>query len=171
MSTEPGDRRDRRIVVGVDGSPASKDALAWALRQAGLTRASVEAITAWHYPAVAGGIPYAPLTMFEESDLSRFAETTLSNAIGAAAGTDASVKISPIVREGNAAQVLLDAADGADLLVVGSRGHGGFAQALLGSVSQHCVHHAPCPVVIIRSKGAGGRPAGHSRVNNGGGNQ
>jgi nucleotide-binding universal stress UspA family protein len=52
--------------------------------------------------------------------------------------------------EGNPAQVLLDASAGADLLVVGSRGHGGFASALLGSVSQHCVHHADCPVVIIR---------------------
>ena len=56
------------------------------------------------------------------------------------------------VVEGNAAQVLLDALDGADLLVVGSRGHGGFTEALLGSVSQHCVHHARCPVVVIRGK-------------------
>jgi nucleotide-binding universal stress UspA family protein len=55
------------------------------------------------------------------------------------------------VTEGNPAQVLLDAARGADLLVVGSRGHGGFAEALLGSVSQHCVHHARCPVVVIRA--------------------
>ena len=54
--------------------------------------------------------------------------------------------------EGNAAQVLLDASDGADLLVVGSRGHGGFTEALLGSVSQHCVHHAHCPVVVIRGQ-------------------
>jgi nucleotide-binding universal stress UspA family protein len=60
------------------------------------------------------------------------------------------VEIRPKVAEGNAAQVLLDASDGADLLVVGSRGHGGFAEALLGSVSQHCVHHATCPVVVIR---------------------
>ena len=56
-----------------------------------------------------------------------------------------------MVREGNAAQVLLDAAQGADLLVVGSRGHGGFTEALLGSVSQHCVHHAQCPIVIVRA--------------------
>ncbi len=56
------------------------------------------------------------------------------------------------VVEGNPAQVLLDAADGADLLVLGSRGHAGFTEALLGSVSQHCVHHAPCPVVVIRGR-------------------
>jgi nucleotide-binding universal stress UspA family protein len=54
------------------------------------------------------------------------------------------------VRQGNAAQVLLDDAKGAELLVVGSRGHGGFTEALLGSVGQHCVHHATCPVVVIR---------------------
>jgi nucleotide-binding universal stress UspA family protein len=57
-----------------------------------------------------------------------------------------------LIVEGNAAQVLLDASDGADLLVVGSRGHGGFTEALLGSVSQHCVHHAHCPVVVIRGQ-------------------
>lgn len=68
------------------------------------------------------------------------------------------VRVIPRLREGNAAQVLLDAAADADLLVVGSRGHGGFAEALLGSVSQHCVHHATCPVVIIReSKRAAGQ--------------
>ena len=55
-----------------------------------------------------------------------------------------------MVIQGNAAQVLLDVARDADLLVVGSRGHGGFTGALLGSVSQHCVHHAPCPVVVVR---------------------
>lgn len=56
------------------------------------------------------------------------------------------------VAEGNPAQVLIDASDGADLLVVGSRGHGGFTEALLGSVSQHCVQHAHCPVVVIRGQ-------------------
>jgi len=152
MSAEPasGDR-DHRIVVGVDGSHASVQALAWAVRQAELTGASVEAVTAWHYPVVIGGMPYAPLAVLEEADFGRFAATTLSNAMSAAVGKDAPVKISSTVREGNAAQVLLDAAGGADLLVVGSRGHGGFTQALLGSVSQHCVHHSPCPVVIIRN--------------------
>jgi nucleotide-binding universal stress UspA family protein len=57
-----------------------------------------------------------------------------------------------VVVNGHPAQALIDAANGADLLVVGSRGHGTFAEALLGSVSQHCVHHAPCPVLIVRSK-------------------
>ena len=60
------------------------------------------------------------------------------------------VDIRPVVVEDNPARALLDAAKGADLLVVGSRGHGGFTEALLGSVGQHCVHHAECPVVVIR---------------------
>jgi nucleotide-binding universal stress UspA family protein len=153
MSTEPG--KDHRIVVGVDGSLAAQQALAWAVRQAELTGASVEAVIAWHFPVVIGGMPYPPLAVLEEADFGRFAAITLSDAISAAVPTDAPVRISSTVREGNAAQVLLDAADGADLLVVGSRGHGGFAEALLGSVSQHCVHHAPCPVVIIRGEKAG----------------
>jgi nucleotide-binding universal stress UspA family protein len=159
MSGGPGkDDRDYRIVVGIDGSPASLRALAWAVRQAELTGGLVDAVTAWHYPVVIGGMPYAPLGVLDEAEFGRFAATTLGNAISAVVGKDAPVKISSTVREGNAAEVLLDAADGADLLVVGSRGHGGFTEALLGSVSQHCVHHAPCPVVIIRGKG--GKTAG-----------
>ncbi|HUB42571.1 MAG TPA: universal stress protein [Streptosporangiaceae bacterium] len=150
MSAPSG--RGHRVVVGVDGSQASREALAWALRQAELTAASIDAVSAWHRPVVIGGMPYGPLAVLEQSDFARFAETTLTNSIRAVAGAGSAVSIRPVVREGNAAQVLLDTADGADLLVVGSRGHGGFAEALLGSVSQHCVHHAQCPVVIIRGR-------------------
>jgi nucleotide-binding universal stress UspA family protein len=143
----------RRIVVGVDGSESSKAALTWAVHQAELTGASVEAVIAWHYPVMVGGLPFAPIGVLEGSDFSGFAATVLRNAIAATIPADGPVKVSSTVREGNAAQVLLDAADGADLLVVGSRGHGGFTEALLGSVSQACVHHAPCPVVVIRVPG------------------
>ncbi|HUC27319.1 MAG TPA: universal stress protein [Streptosporangiaceae bacterium] len=152
MSTPSGN--GHRIVVGVDGSQASREALAWALRQAELTRGSIDAVTAWHKPVVVGGMPYGPLAALEQSDFARFAETTLTNSISAVVGADSAVSVRPVIQQGNAARVLLDAADGADLLVVGSRGHGGFAEALLGSVSQHCVHHAPCPVVIIRDRRA-----------------
>jgi len=140
-----------RIVVGVDGSPASKAALAWAVEQAGLTGASVDAVIAWHYPIMVAGMPYAPIAMVECADFGEFATKVLSDAIAEMVDPDGPVKVSSVVREGNAAQVLLDAADGAELLVVGSRGHGGFTEALLGSVSQACVHHARCPVVIIRA--------------------
>jgi len=152
MSTPSG--TGHRIVVGVDGSQAAREALAWAVRQAELTGASIDAVIAWHNPVVIGGMPYGPLAVLEESDFGRFAAITLDNSIRAVVGADSAVSLRPVIQEGNAAQVLVDAADGADLLVVGSRGHGGFAEALLGSISQHCVHHARCPVVIIRGRRA-----------------
>jgi nucleotide-binding universal stress UspA family protein len=119
------------------------------VRQAEFTGATVDAVIAWHYPVLAVPIGPAPVAMLETADFEKGADETISGAISAAVGTSR-VPVSAQVKEGNAAQVLLDAAAGADLLVVGSRGHGGFAEALLGSVSQHCVHHAPCAVVIVR---------------------
>jgi len=145
---------DHRIVVGVDGSPAAKAALAWAIGQAELTGASVEAVIAWHYPVIVGGAPFAPIGVLMDVDFEGAASTVLNTAISEIVDPAGPVKVSSTVREGNPAQILLEAADGADLLVVGSRGHGGFAEALLGSVSQHCVQHAPCPVVIIRGSKA-----------------
>jgi len=139
-----------RIVAGVDGSPSSLAALRWAVRQAEFTGATVDAVIAWHYPVLAVPIGPAPAAMLDTADFEKGADETVSDAISAAVGTSR-VRVSAQVKEGNAAQVLLDAAAGADLLVVGSRGHAGFAEALLGSVSQHCVHHASCAVVIVRS--------------------
>ena len=144
-------RNGHRIVVGVDGSQASQEALAWAIRQAELTGASVDAVIAWHDPVVMGGMPHGPIAVLEQAAFGEFAATTLSNSIRDMSAHSA-VSVNTLIRQGNAAQVLLNAAEGADLLVVGGRGHGGFAGALLGSVSHHCVHHAPCPVAIIRSR-------------------
>jgi len=139
-----------RIVAGVDGSPSSVSALRWAIRQAELTGAAVDAVIAWHYPVPAGGYGWAPTGMEGSFDFKENAEKVLADAIGTAYDPGSGVRVRARAVEGNAAQVLLDASDGADLLVVGSRGHGGFTEALLGSVSQHCVHHAHCPVVVIR---------------------
>jgi nucleotide-binding universal stress UspA family protein len=136
---------EHRIVVGVDGSPSSKAALAWAIGQAKLTGAMVEAVIAWDYPATYG---YAGVVV--DVDWEGLAAQVLGDAVSEVAPDAAPVAIRQRVSEGNAAQVLLDASAGADLLVVGSRGHGGFVEALLGSVSQHMVHHAACPVVVIR---------------------
>ncbi len=141
-----------RIVAGVDGSLSSLSALRWAVRQAGLTGASVDAVTAWSYPAAAGGFGWAPTGMEGSFDFEENAEKIVTDAIASIVDPGSDVSVHARVIEGVAAQVLLDAADGADLLVVGSRGHGGFAEALLGSVSQHCVHHARCPVVVIRGR-------------------
>ncbi|WP_246128129.1 universal stress protein [Amycolatopsis rhizosphaerae] len=133
-----------RIVVGVDGSPSSKEALRWAVRQAELTGAEVEAVFAWHYPSAYGWAPSVDV------DLETLASRALADTLTEVLGTAPAVTVHPAVREGITASVLLSAAEGADLLVVGSRGHGGFAGALLGSVGQHCVQHAHCPVVVIR---------------------
>jgi nucleotide-binding universal stress UspA family protein len=131
-----------RIVVGVDGSAASKDALRWADRQAKLTGASLEAVTAWSYPTTYG------FPVIANVDWEQGARTVLDETVDEALGKEAD--LTRRVVEGHAARVLTDAAVDADLLVVGSRGHGGFTGLLLGSVSEHVVTHAPCPVVVVR---------------------
>jgi nucleotide-binding universal stress UspA family protein len=136
--------------VGVDGSPSSKEALKWAVRQAALTGSMVEAVIAWHYPPVYGGFGWAPVSAVDPVSLDEVAMKTVTEAVTESVDPASSVRVTTKVEEGNPAHVLLVAAEGADLLVVGSRGHGGFAGALLGSVSQHCVSHSPCPIVIIR---------------------
>ena len=144
------DNERRRIVVGVDGFESSKAALRWAIRQAKLTGAVVEAVTAWHVPVGTGWVPAGDMPDYQED-----AFTVLAEAIDEMCAIDPDVQVCPRVVEGRAGPVLVDAADGADLLVVGSSGHGGLAQALLGSVSQYCGHNASCPVVIMRGKSEG----------------
>jgi nucleotide-binding universal stress UspA family protein len=143
---------ERRIVAGVDGSDSSLRALRWAIRQAGLTGATVDAIAAWHYPVATGGFGYAPMGTGEKFDFNEITQKVLADAIGSTVDQGSDVRVRDRAVEGNAAQVLIDASAGADLLVLGSRGHGGFTEALLGSVSQHCVHHARCPVLVIRGQ-------------------
>jgi nucleotide-binding universal stress UspA family protein len=138
-------RNRGRIVVGVDGSDSSRAALAWSVRQAALTGATVDAVIAWHIPATYGyGMPPAM------PDLETVAGKAVQEAVTGAAGLAPGVEIRPVIVQDNPARALLDAAKDADLLVVGSRGHAGFTEALLGSVGQHCVHHARCPVVVVR---------------------
>lgn len=139
---------DKRIVVGVDGSPSSIKALSWAIRQAELTGAEVEAVTAWSYPSGYGWAPFGD----GAADFEGNAGKLLFEALAEVSGIAPDVMVEPLVVQGHAADVLVRAAEGADLLVVGSRGHGGFAGMLLGSVSQHCVHHARCPVLILRDR-------------------
>ena len=136
-----------RIVVGVDGFESSKAALRWAIRQAKLTGAVVEAVIAWHVPVGTGWIPTADMPDYQED-----AFTVLAEAITEMCAVDPDVQVCPRVLEGRAGQVLVEAADGADLLVVGSEGHRGLAEALLGSVGQYCANNASCPVVIMRGK-------------------
>jgi nucleotide-binding universal stress UspA family protein len=134
-----------RVVVGIDGSPSSREALEWAAREARLRGDSLEAVIAWHIPPQMA-YPGAPtgLYNFEES-----AKEVLERELDAVLGADATSVIRR-VEPGPPARVLIDASRDAELLVVGSRGHGEFAGMLLGSVSQHCTSHAHCPVVVVR---------------------
>jgi nucleotide-binding universal stress UspA family protein len=134
------------IVVGVDGSPSAGAALRWAVEQARRTGARVRAVTAWEVPFYAEWMPMIP---FE--DLATGAEKVLAESVGEACGIEErDVEVGESVVPGHAAQVLVDESASAALLVVGHRGHRGFAGALLGSVSLHCAQHAHCPVVVVR---------------------
>lgn len=139
------------IVVGVDGSEASKAALGWAIDEAELRTATLRAVHAWTYPTLFGGT-YVPPDMLETSRLRDEAQQLLDDVVIEVAGRNPHAYIERIIREGPAARVLIEEAREADLLVVGSRGHGGFSGLLLGSVSQQCAHHAPCVVAIVRTQ-------------------
>jgi nucleotide-binding universal stress UspA family protein len=130
------------IVVGVDGSATSQRALDWALDEARLRQACVKVVHAWNLPALA--VPtlanaYAP---FDE-DARRIVDEALAQA-----DTTGITAVRPFVRQGSAGEVLVRLADEADLLVVGSRGLGGLKRLMLGSVSHHVTHHAPCSVMV-----------------------
>jgi nucleotide-binding universal stress UspA family protein len=135
----------QRIVVGVDGSDPARRALQWAVEEARLRGAAVEALYAWTYPYV-GSIPVTPVVV----DLERVeadARATLDEAVAQVAHDG--VTVEPVLVHAGAAQALVERGREADLLVVGSRGLGGFGGLLLGSVSQQVTHHAPCPVVVV----------------------
>ncbi|HTT53789.1 MAG TPA: universal stress protein [Streptosporangiaceae bacterium] len=135
-----------RIVVGVDGSPGGVAALRWAARQAERTGATLDAVIAWQFPAFFG---WAPVSS-DEADLDKIAGETLASAVTEVFGPHWPAWVHTEVIAGHPAGALVRAAKGADMLVVGSRGHGGFTDALLGSVSTYCVHHADMPVTVIR---------------------
>jgi nucleotide-binding universal stress UspA family protein len=138
-----------RIVVGVDGSPSSRAALRWAVRQAVLTGGTVDAVLAWHVPMGFQGYAWAPIYAEEARDVEEDAQKTIDAVISEEVQPAEHHRVTGLVVNGHPAEVLLDASADADLLVVGSRGHGAMADALLGSVGRRCVHHAHCPVVIM----------------------
>jgi nucleotide-binding universal stress UspA family protein len=135
------------IVVGVDGSEASMEALRFAFDEGRRRGAEVKVVKAWEVPPLAYGAGWSVPVHAE--DYEKVAETEFQKIIEDVAETSAGVTVTPVLCEGQAASVLCAQAADADLLVVGSRGLGGFRGLLLGSVSQECAHHAPCPVVII----------------------
>jgi nucleotide-binding universal stress UspA family protein len=150
MPAEP----ELRIVVGVDGSARSLDALRWAANQARLTDAWLETVIAWEVPASFGVAPpwgyeasYEGLAPF---DFVGTARIILDDAVKEALGDHAGLRVEPRIVEGHPAAVLIEHSRGAQLVVVGARGHGGFPGLVMGSVSQHVAGHAHCPVTIVR---------------------
>ncbi len=142
------------VVVGVDHSDGAKAALRFALEEARLRQATLRAVHAWQYAYVgAPGIERALTYGGADAEALRSAAEAALDATLQEVGADSGVEIERRVVQGAPAAVLVDESRGADLLVVGSRGLGGFAQLLLGSVSHQCAHHAECPVVIVRSTG------------------
>jgi nucleotide-binding universal stress UspA family protein len=138
------------IVVGIDGSDVSKDALRWAAHQAQLTGAGLHVVMTWEFPALAY-MAAIPEGINWEKDTEKVLDSTLAEVLG----SSSEIKITKEVVEGHPAPVLLDRAANAELLVVGSRGHGAFTGMLIGSVSEHVVSHARCPVVVVRPRADG----------------
>jgi nucleotide-binding universal stress UspA family protein len=138
-----------RIVVGVDGSGVARQALQWALEEARLRHATVDVVHAWRMP-YPDSYPVRTVSVPPAVEVEQEARRILDAAVANAPGTG-SVRVEPILACDSPARALIDTAKGADMVVVGSRGRGGFAGLLLGSVSQRVLHHASCPVVVIPS--------------------
>src|SRR5262245_3648813 len=142
-----------RIVVGIDGSEQAVEALRWAIGEARLRSATLDAINAWNYPYVVVLGATAPL--HPRADQAADVERELEQAVAAVAADAAGVEINQIVSEGVPAAVLCDAAEGADLLVIGHGRRGALRERLLGSVAQEVMRFSPCPVVGVPHVDAG----------------
>jgi nucleotide-binding universal stress UspA family protein len=163
IQSSEGTQPDRvpAIVVGVDGSAGAQEALRWALAEGRLRNTPVRVVHAWtfgHIGSSAEGFAYwdgsvNPYTSVgvDLSDLHSAAEELLEWSLAEVGDEINGVEIERLVVQGAPAAILVSAVAPDDLLVVGSRGHGGFVGLLLGSVSQQCVHHAPCPVVVVHA--------------------
>jgi nucleotide-binding universal stress UspA family protein len=138
----------RTIVVGVDGSPSSRKALTWAAAEAADHGADLTVINVWEHTLLppAGSVSVSEHYVPDPSQ--RTAEDLLQ-VIKEELGEEPPVLVQPQVKQGRPAKVLIEESAGADLLVVGERGHGGFAGLVLGSVSQHVAAYAKCPVTVV----------------------
>ncbi|MCZ3386442.1 MAG: universal stress protein [Actinomycetia bacterium] len=157
---EPGPAAGR-VVVGIDGSELSVDATRLAFEEASLRRVGLTLLHAWNAPSYDTAGVVMPDTLLLEAahsdELRAMAET-----VAGLAATYPDVEVNQLLRQGRPAKVLADASRGATLVVVGSRGHGGFASMLLGSTSRSLLHHARCPVLVVRP-GTGTHPVGSAR--------
>jgi nucleotide-binding universal stress UspA family protein len=145
-------REHGRVVVGVDGSPPSYGALRWAVDEAVLRNARLDVVNAYNYLEVLMPMLISPgidCEVLEKASTSLL-EQMLGSVIPLLGPRPPAVEL--IAVHTGAARALLETAVGADLLIVGSRGRDGVRGLLLGSVSQQCVHHAPCPVIVVRER-------------------
>ncbi len=136
------------ILVGVDGSSGSGAAVRFALEEARIRGAELKAVSAWHVPPAVYGAGWAPAGS-DVDEFRKLAEAALSASLADNGAGDSGVVVTPILREGHPVDILVAESGRADLLVVGSRGLGGFKGLLLGSVSQQCAQHSRCPVVVV----------------------
>ncbi|MGO8864058.1 MAG: universal stress protein [Acidimicrobiales bacterium] len=143
----PNDGGSPQIVVGIDGSAPSLEALDWAAEQAALTRSPLEIVTTWEWPMTYGWAVPLPA----EYDPKEIAQKTLEEAADGVRAKYPDMEITTRALQGHPAPALVEASKGQKLLVVGSRGHGEFVGMLLGSVGEHCAAHAHCPVLIHRA--------------------
>ncbi|MEX6429470.1 MAG: universal stress protein [Ferrimicrobium sp.] len=134
-----------RVILGYDGSPTAKPALEFALVEAGLRNAELVIVYAWTEPDYGFGLSESVIEEFEARG-----KTLLAEAVEEAAKAHPNVKVKTVLQSGNAASRIIEQAENADLVVVGARGHGGFASLMLGSVSDQLVHHCPIPVTVVR---------------------
>lgn len=140
-----------KIVVGADGSDLSVGALRWAAEQARRTRADLVVVTAYEIPVT---IFFTPT--YTEMDYLRDAEAVLARTLEGAFGRESDVPVQTELVQARPAHALTEAAKGAQLLVIGSHGHGEIFPGMhLGSVASYCVHHAPCPVLVYRGAETG----------------
>jgi nucleotide-binding universal stress UspA family protein len=168
-----GDKTQPVVVVGIDGSKSSSKALAWAAEEARMRGAVLRVVHAYRlsrlssaeYLEASTPVEPAGLNVWGENAYESFrsqvvsesedergnAEDAVAGQVAAVLGDSPDVPVQHIVTEGRAVQVILDAAEDADLVVVGSRGRGGFSGLLLGSVSSQVTHHAHCPVTVVHS--------------------
>lgn len=135
-----------RIVVGVDGSAASRRAVAFAVEEARLRDATLDAVIVYEYPPMTFGMAEAMVALPERREFEDAARRTLDDVLR---GVAADVRLERIVASGHPRRVLAEASRGADLLVIGSRGLGAVRGLVLGSVSHYLVGHAPCPVAVV----------------------
>ncbi len=147
MDTKTG----HRIVVGIDGSDASREALRWAAIEAEARSVELEVVGVWSFPMyldpMGGAHPLPNLLERSEERERKIIDSEIESVLG----TSPAIPIVKTLRCGSTAPELLEACRGADLLVVGSRGRGGFMSALLGSTAMHCVQHATVPVAVVRA--------------------